>query len=67
MDICSARGAAEIYTSEYASAEASARKKIIIVGAGIAGISAAKEICKNSGFDVTILEASQWTCVINRS
>ena len=38
---------------------ASAQKKLIVVGAGIAGISAAKELCKRSDFDVKILEASQ--------
>ena len=38
---------------------ASARKKVIVVGAGIAGIGAAKELSKNSDFDVKILEASQ--------
>ena len=34
------------------------QKKIIVVGAGIAGVSAAKEVCKNPNFDVKILEAS---------
>ena len=38
---------------------ASAKKKLIVVGAGIAGLSAAKELCKHSSFDVKILEASQ--------
>jgi len=36
----------------------SVRKKIIVVGAGMAGISAAKEICKIPSFDIKILEAA---------
>ncbi|XP_065916416.1 peroxisomal N(1)-acetyl-spermine/spermidine oxidase-like [Dysidea avara] len=33
-------------------------KRVIIVGAGIAGIAAAREICKDDRFNVVILEAS---------
>jgi len=34
------------------------RNRILIVGAGMAGIAAARKICEQDGFDVKILEAS---------
>lgn len=34
-------------------------KKVIIIGAGPAGLTAAYELLKHGGFDVTILEKSQ--------
>jgi monoamine oxidase len=43
-----------------ASAQARASKKVIVIGAGIAGLSCAYELRK-SGHDVTVLEASHRT------
>ena len=42
------------------AADTAKRKKVIILGAGIAGLSVAKHLVKNNMLDFVVLEAKSW-------